>query len=129
MTATTATTNGSVDVAEQMLAEARRLLDRLYLTTEVIAIAEVYLEAAEVARQHPTGAEDVLAAAAALRNAEDRPHSEDRDVRVAAARLWLRIAAAGDTASAEPVADAALPAPKPTPRRYYGTPTLRGFGS
>jgi hypothetical protein len=34
--------------------------------------------------------------------------------------LWLRIAEASDTTSAAQVDDMALPAPKPTRRRFYG---------
>ncbi|MFC0540653.1 hypothetical protein [Kutzneria chonburiensis] len=109
------TTTTTPTVADQMLIQARRLLDKTFPVDSDITIAEVYLDAAETARSYPGGAEDVLAAAVALRKAEDRPHAGDRERHITSARLRLRVAAA----SHQPVDDT-LPAPKPTPRRFYG---------
>ena len=122
------TTTVTPSVAEQMLTQARRLLDLTFLADDDIALAEVYLEAGEVARQHPGGAEDVLAAAVALRKAEDRRHPGDRHRNIAAARLRLRVAAASHAAGQVDVEENTAIQPKPAPR-YVGTPPLRGFGS
>ncbi|MFC0436631.1 hypothetical protein [Kutzneria buriramensis] len=112
MTTTTATPS----LVEQMLEQARLLLNKRFMAASDITIAEVYLDAAEVARQYPGGRDDVLAAAAELRKAEDRPHTGDQERHITAARLRLRIAAA----SHQPADDVVLPAPKPTRRRFNG---------